>query len=247
MAVGKIVGGSTVEFADCEVLRTIHELDQQPLGPEFEGRPAYDLTFYVCRARNGGGYYLFYTRDRWERGNWEETEEEGSLCITPQLAKTIVGEEVEQRQPRRLADPMPMIEEALRSVETDLKDSIHQVDLRNDLSELNACLRSQAYRATLALAGRLLETCLKMELARLDRPVHSDWMVGKLLSEIEAAGEYCEPSLKNIFNIINQQRIVGVHAKEKVPIPSRHQAYMVTYAVLELLSRVAARGVVASA
>jgi hypothetical protein len=87
------------------------------------------------------------------------------------------------------------------------------------------------------MAGRVLEAVLKIALQRAGRRVEKDWMVGKLLSEVEEAGLYVDPAAKNIWNLINLQRIVGVHAKELAPIPSREQAVMVVYAVIDTLSR----------
>jgi hypothetical protein len=54
---------------------------------------------------------------------------------------------------------------------------------------------------------------------------------------IEYSGQYLDPSLKNIWILINAQRIIGVHAKDKTPIPSRDQAIMVIFAVKDTVTR----------
>lgn len=110
-------------------------------------------------------------------------------------------------------------------------------DLINDLKEMLICLNASSYRGCLALAGVSLERLLKEFLTRNQIQFEKDWMVGKLIGEIEKSGKYVDPSLKNIWNIINAQRIVGVHAKERTPIPSRDQAMMVVYAVKDTTNR----------
>jgi hypothetical protein len=112
-----------------------------------------------------------------------------------------------------------------------------RTDLVNDLREMRFALTTHCFRATLAMGGRILESILKARLIAAGQEVSRDWMVGTLLSRIEAAGDYTDPGLKNVWNLINQQRIIGVHAKERVPIPSREQALMVAYAVIDTVRR----------
>jgi len=50
-------------------------------------------------------------------------------------------------------------------------------------------------------------------------------------------GKYIDPSLGSIGDIINKSRIPAVHAKEKIPVPSRDQAAMVIHAVVDLTRR----------
>ena len=49
--------------------------------------------------------------------------------------------------------------------------------------------------------------------------------------------EYLDPTLTNIANIINESRITAVHAKERIPIPSRDQAVMVIFATRDVVRR----------
>jgi len=111
-------------------------------------------------------------------------------------------------------------------------------DFENDLREMLTCFNSSSYRGCLAMAGVVLERTLRHKLDSMGIEIQNDWMVGRLLGEISDAGEYVDPSLKNIWNIINQQRIVGVHTKENIPIPSADQAAMVLYAVKDTITRV---------
>ncbi len=110
-------------------------------------------------------------------------------------------------------------------------------DFENDLREMVTCFNASSYRGCLAMAGVVLERSLRYKLSNMGVEIQDDWMVGKMLKTVSDSGEYVDPSLKNVWNIINQQRIVGVHTKETVPIPSADQAAMVLFAVKDLVSR----------
>lgn len=112
-------------------------------------------------------------------------------------------------------------------------------DLKNDLREMVVCLNANSFRACLAMAGVVLGRMLKEFLAGRHIDFGADWMAGRLIRAVEDSGQYLDPSLKNknVRNLINVQRIIGVHAKEGVPILSRDQAIMVVYAVKDSLSR----------
>lgn len=199
--------------------------------------PVYEHTFYLCKSKDEEQYYLFFTYDRFERGHWEATEDEGGMPITPQLAKVIAEDDTVTQDSIPLEGMLIELNEIGERLEARLSNSPFYPDLRNDLSELNACLEAGAYRAGLAMSGRILEICLKIRLHKVGVDIQDDWMIGKLLSLLKESNEYIDPGLVNVWNIINQQRIIGVHAKEKVPIPSKYQASMVAYAVLDVLDR----------
>ena len=46
-----------------------------------------------------------------------------------------------------------------------------------------------------------------------------------------------DPTLANVVNIINVSRITAVHAREKIPVPSRDQAIMVIFATRDVVRR----------
>lgn len=110
-------------------------------------------------------------------------------------------------------------------------------DIKYDLYELQQCLGITAYRASLAISGRILELCLKQYCVQNSIEFSDNWMVGQLIDKIGQSGNYLDPSLKSVWQIINQQRIIGVHAKTQAPIPSREQAFMVSFAVIDTLKR----------
>ena len=62
-------------------------------------------------------------------------------------------------------------------------------------------------------------------------------MIGRMLKLYEENELYLDLGLKNVMNIINHQRIVGVQVKEKVPVPSIEQAMAVIFALIDLINR----------
>lgn len=64
-------------------------------------------------------------------------------------------------------------------------------------------------------------------------------MVGALIKLIRerAPSEYLDPALQNVVNVINTSRITAVHAKERIPVPSRDQAIMVIFATRDVVRR----------
>jgi len=60
-------------------------------------------------------------------------------------------------------------------------------------------------------------------------------MIGQLLKTLREANvqKYVDPSLQEIREIINRSRIPAVHAKERIPVPSREQAVMVINAMID--------------
>ncbi len=110
-------------------------------------------------------------------------------------------------------------------------------DIKYDLYELQQCLGIGAYRAALAISGRLLELCLKLYCVQKSIDYSEKWMVGQLINQISKSGNYLDSSLKSVWQVINQQRIIGVHVKEHAPIPSKEQAFMVSFAVIDTLKR----------
>lgn len=144
------------------------------------------------------------------------------------------------------AGETPKVSKSKREVFLDLESLATQVsekklpfaeDIKYDLHELQQCLGIAAYRASLAISGRILELCLKLYCVNNGVEFSDNWMVGQLIDKIGQSGKYLDPSLKSIWQIINQQRIIGVHAKAQAPIPSREQAFMVSFAVIDTLKR----------
>ena len=110
-------------------------------------------------------------------------------------------------------------------------------DIKYDLKELERCLDVSAYRAALVISGRILELCLKLFCLTNNIDFSDKMMIGQLIGQINQSEYYLDPSIKNVWDIINQQRIIGVHVKAQAPIPSREQTFMVCFAVIDVLKR----------
>ncbi len=191
-----------------------------------------------------GEYFYWRIGRLWHDGKGYETGSPG-LPLVNEYVKISpeIGEVIEKHPPR---SP----KESKSSSEVDFYakwgEMIHRLnstsilakeDLLHDLSEVFDCLHARAYRACLGLCGRCLEIVLKKGLEMRSITFDPDWMVGKLLSIYDEHGLYLDPAMKNVFNIINKQRLIGVHVKEAVAIPSEEQTLMVVYAILDAVNR----------
>ena len=208
------------------------------LSYESPGFPVWVDSYAICMSKADSTYAIWLMRDCFEEG-FDISEYREHFSISKAVADRLLGTphavyELCPGQP----DAAGHLADMIRRVEVANRPAGFFVDLENDLKELLVCMSNAAYRSALALSGRLLELCLRLRLCDIGVAANPDWGVGKLLSEIESHDtEYLDPSLKNIWNIVNQQRIIGVHAKERVPIPSRNQALMVVYAVMDVIDR----------
>ena len=81
--------------------------------------------------------------------------------------------------------------------------------------------------------------CLKEVLLRHNLQFDPNSMVGTLIKSIRerVPDEYLDSTLMNVVNNINMSRITALHAKEKIPIPSRDQAIMVIFAIRDVVRR----------
>lgn len=219
--------------------------------------------FTVYRTEKGK--YFLYCRHRIQRsfmGTVEDGQEyiqpitREDVCIYALLhnnRKVIEIEGLETERKRLVERIMSFasgeeikVIRSKREIYLDLDNIANQVDsgklpfggdIKYDLYELQQCLRICAYRAALAISGRLLELCLKLYCVRHKIDFSDKWMIGQLINKITQTGKYLDPSLTSVWQIINQQRIIGVHVKAKAPIPSREQAFMVSFAVIDTLKQ----------
>lgn len=110
----------------------------------------------------------------------------------------------------------------------DLND-VYRDDFLKTLDEIRICFDEDCFIAVIALCGKVLEVCLKEILHRHNVQPDPNAMVGSLIKSIRERlpTEYLDPSLMNVVNIVNTSRITAVHARERIPVPSRDQAIMV--------------------
>ena len=115
----------------------------------------------------------------------------------------------------------------------------YRQDFLRTLEEIAVCFDTGCYIAAIALCGKILEVCLKEILIRHEINFDPKLMIGMLINTInrEVPTEYIDPTLPHIAAVINQSRITAIHAKEKIPIPSRDQAIMVIFATRDVVRR----------
>jgi hypothetical protein len=164
--------------------------------------------------------------------------------IHSQLVQAFISEEAIARRLKTLlggptSETSETIQDMLQKCEQAGLNAIYRDDLLASLKELQTCFAHDCFIACLALSGKLLEICLKQVMLDAGIPFDDTWMVGTLLRKLREANseKYLDPSLGNIANIINQSRIPAVHAKEKIPVPSREQAIMVIHGVMDTINR----------
>jgi hypothetical protein len=115
----------------------------------------------------------------------------------------------------------------------------YREDFLKTLDEIRICFDEGCFIAAIALCGKILEVCLKEVLIRHGQQFEPTAMIGSLLRTVRerVTGEYSDPSLLNVAQLINASRITAVHAKERIPIPSRDQAIMVIFAMRDVVRR----------
>ncbi len=118
-------------------------------------------------------------------------------------------------------------------------NEIYRDDFLKTLDEIRICFDEGCFIAAIGLCGKILKVCLKEVLLRHNTQCDPNAVVGTLIKSIKerVPGEYMDPTLMNVVNIINTSRITAVHAKERIPIPSRDQAIMVIFATRDVVRR----------
>jgi hypothetical protein len=142
-----------------------------------------------------------------------------------------------------IGGPRTEVSEAVALLQKECRDAevneVYREDFLKTLDEIRICFDDGCFIAAIGLCGKILEVCLKEVLLRHKLQFDPNAMVGTLIKSIRerASGEYLDPTLMNVANIINTSRITAVHAKERIPIPSRDQAIMVIFATRDVVRR----------
>jgi hypothetical protein len=115
----------------------------------------------------------------------------------------------------------------------------YKLEFLRTIEEIAICFDDECYIAAIGLCGKVLEVVLKEILLRHGVNFDSNMMVGTLIKLIRerVSGEYLDPSIGNVINIVNTSRITAVQANERIPIPSRDQAIMVIHATRDVVRR----------
>jgi hypothetical protein len=119
----------------------------------------------------------------------------------------------------------------------------YKEEFLHTLEEIATCFDNGCYIAAIGLCGKILEVCLKEILMRHNIGFDPNSMIGALVKIVKEKipSEYTDPALVNIANIINQSRITAVHARERIPIPSRDQTIMVLFAMRDIVRKYISR------
>ena len=139
--------------------------------------------------------------------------------------------------------PKSEVSEAVAHLQAECQEAsineAYREDFLRTLYEIRICFDDGCFIAAIALCGKILEVCLKEILLRHRIQVDPYAMIGTLIKSISerVPEEYLDPSLKSIADVINKGRTTAIHAKEKVPIPSRDQAIMVIFATRDVVRR----------
>jgi hypothetical protein len=188
-------------------------------------------------------YWVVHRRNQLHDQSWNKSEIRNAIQLDDEIAELLIDWHCALLWPangssegRQLAEQVDESIDAVISLVRSAESHFTR-DLLADLGELKLCLRVGAWRASMALAGRVLELSLKLMLSAHDVEYEPNLMVGALLRLVEERRMYTDPSLKNVQNLINQQRIYGVHFIEGTPIPTKDQAYMVAHAICDTVRR----------
>lgn len=173
---------------------------------------------------------------------------EGGMWIGYRLTdrgRELAGSESELR--RAVAEltggPKTEVSEAVALLLNECHESqlneVYRDDFLKTLDEIRICFDEGCFIAVIVLCGKILEVCLKEALIRHNVQYDPNAMVGTLIRTIrdQVPGEYMDPTIMNVVNIINTSRNTAVHANEKIPIPSRDQAIMVIFATRDVVRR----------
>jgi hypothetical protein len=139
--------------------------------------------------------------------------------------------------------PKTEVSEAVSSLQRECSEAhlndFYRDDFLKTLDEIRICFDEGCFIAAIGLCGKILEVCLKEVLLRNKIQFDLNSGVGSLIRMIRerVPNEYLDSTLMNVANIINTSRITAVHAKERIPIPSRDQAIMVIFATRDVVRR----------
>ena len=166
---------------------------------------------------------------------YEITEKARELAQSDDALRASVQELIHEKSSEVSQSVRSLIDECrLKEINENYK-----TDFLQTLKEIAICFDNDCFIASIGLCGKILEVCLKEILMRNNVQIDPNAMVGTLLKTIreKVPTEYVDPSLSSVTSIINTSRITSVHAKERIPIPSRDQAIMVIFATREVVRR----------
>lgn len=114
-------------------------------------------------------------------------------------------------------------------------------DIFFDLNEVEKCLNAEAYRSSMILCGRVLETALHRkyyDVTGKDLLETSPGIgLGNIISKLKDSNIEIDPSITQQIHLINNVRIFSVH-KKSVPFqPSKEQAQATLLFTIDILKK----------
>jgi hypothetical protein len=131
------------------------------------------------------------------------------------------------------------VAELLAEAEAAGVNELYRDDFLKTLDEIRICFDEECFIASIVLSGKILEVCLREILLRHGMQMDPNATTGALIKAVRerVPGEYIDPALGNVANIVNTSRNAAVHAHERVPVPSRDQAVSVIFAMRDVVRR----------
>ncbi len=114
-------------------------------------------------------------------------------------------------------------------------------DMKADVNELEKCFKAEAYRASVILCGRLLETALH---AIYFKATNNDLLekspgigLGNLIAKIKEQGIQLDPAITQQIHLINQVRIYSVHKKQQAFDPTKEQTNAIILYTVDIIKK----------
>ena len=183
----------------------------------------------------GGDYW-------WCKWCKHEIDEDGDCVSVLNDEPCITCDPEEEESGERKDDPfenvIALIENWLTETGPKLEElfSNHK-DVLHDLEEMVKTAKIGAFRACLAMAGRVLEQVLNHMMTKHKLELGEQMSVGKKIKLLSREREYIDQGVLDCSNLINHQRIIGVHAINNIEIPSEDNAAMVMFGIKDLVNR----------
>lgn len=114
-------------------------------------------------------------------------------------------------------------------------------DIMLDMAEAERCLNAEAYRSSMVLCGRILETALHRkyyDVTGRDLLETSPGIgLGSILSKLKESNIEIDPAVAQQIHLINNVRIFSVHKKNTPFQPSKEQAQATMLFTIDILKK----------
>jgi hypothetical protein len=203
---------------------------ERKITTRINGHEQEDVFDYCQQLNNGWGASMLGTAIQ---------KLQALLTDLKRLAASKPEFDVMTLKPASRTDDCDALVSELIVVAKQLPETTYRGNLVASLEEMKACYAAGCYIATLFLAGKVLEFCLKIILATHSVQYDKQWGLGKLIGCVRdnCADIHLVDGLGNIASMINDNRNPAVHANERNPVPSREQATMVLNGLADVMKR----------